>query len=122
MDNTPLPMQVSTVPFRIGLDAAPSSKERCIIRIAAWVFRGGVLSHMARVNFSQAMPCSHVNTTPQSRQFSGRYDSSPLGLLLIPASSGYVHFLLPLLEGALFAGRFYTSHPRSFGASSCQEA
>ncbi|KAJ5850364.1 hypothetical protein N7455_010220, partial [Penicillium solitum] len=88
-----------------------------ITRIAAWVFRGGVLSHMARVNFSQAMPCSHVNTTPQSRQFSGRYDSSPLGFLLIPASSGYCHFFF----GALFARRFFTSHPRFFGALGCQE-
>ncbi|KAJ5603442.1 hypothetical protein N7537_006398 [Penicillium hordei] len=41
----------------------------------------------------------HVNTTLQSRQFSGRHDSSPLGFLLIPASSGYGHFFVGFIRG-----------------------
>ncbi|KAJ5417626.1 uncharacterized protein N7487_001176 [Penicillium crustosum] len=109
MDNTPLSCKVAIA--HSGQETRDSKPQKSMqhprakkdvsfsTRIAAWVFRGGVLSHMARVNFSQAMPCSHVNTTPQSRQFSGRHDSSPLGFLLILASSGYGHSFVSFIRG-----------------------
>ncbi|KAJ5271807.1 hypothetical protein N7524_005076 [Penicillium chrysogenum] len=98
MDKPPVACKVPSRPIPgKGLGIAnckneSRDKERCIIQIVAWVFRGGLLSHMACENYSQAMPCAHVNTTLRSRQFSGHHDSSPLGLLLITAFSGYSHF------------------------------
>ena len=47
-----------------------------------------------------------------------RHDSSSLGFLPIPTSSGYSLFWLALLEGV--SGRFYTSRLRFFGVLSRQ--
>jgi hypothetical protein len=106
------------------------SKERCIIRIVAWVFRGGLLSHMACENYSQAMPSEMA----VARKGSYQEKTQRTGIMMatelpgpkrgIVDRSALLYFASYILQGVELPGDidflFYSRNPLFFRGDCCE--